>query len=85
MLNGLKKGDSFMFNGRKDYELTDKKENVNYKIIEDKINKVDGAMAQEGMPLTNELKQRLYNCIIGKTTTEQERKEIIEKYRGIYG
>ena len=48
-----------MINSRKEY-----KKNISYKIIEDKINKVDGAMAQEGMPLTNELKQRLYNCII---------------------
>ena len=52
--------------------------------IQDKIRKVNGAMAQEGMPLTRELKQKLYNCIIGKSTTEIERKKIIEKYRGIY-
>ena len=37
------------------------------------------------MPLTKELKQKLYNCIIGKTTTIVERKKIIEKYRKIYG
>ena len=55
------------------------------KEIQEKIKKVDGAMAQEGMPLTKELKQKLYNCIIGKTTTEIERQKIIEKYRGIYG
>ena len=42
-------------------------------------------MSQEGMPLTKEIKRKLYNCIIGKTTTEIERKKIIEKYRGIYG
>ena len=55
------------------------------KEIQEKIKKVDGAMAQEGMPLTKELKQKLYNCIIGKSTTEIERQKIIEKYRGIYG
>ncbi len=55
------------------------------KEIQEKIKKVDGAMAQEGMPLTKELKQKLYNCIIGKSSTEIERKKIIEKYRGIYG
>ena len=55
------------------------------KEIQEKIKKVNGAMAQEGMPLTNELKQKLYNCIIGKSTTEIERRKIIEKYRGIYG
>ena len=55
------------------------------KDIQEKIKKVDGAMAQEGMPLTKKLKQKLYNCIIDKSTTEIERKKIIEKYRGIYG
>lgn len=34
------------------------------KEIQEKIKKVDGAMAQEGMPLTKEIKQKLYNCII---------------------
>lgn len=68
-------------------ELTNQLENLNLskKEIEEKINKVDGAMAQEGMPLTKELKQKLYNCIVGKSTTEIERKKVIEKYRGIYG
>ena len=36
------------------------------KEIQEKIKKVDGAMAQEGMPLTKEIKQKLYNCITGK-------------------
>ena len=40
------------------------------KEIQEKIKKVDGAMAQEGMPLTKELKQKISNCIIGKSTTE---------------
>lgn len=55
------------------------------KQIQEKIKKIDGAMAQEGMLLTDELKQKLYNCIIGKSTTEIERRKTIEKYRGIYG
>ncbi len=55
------------------------------KEIQEKIKKVDGAMAQEGMPLTEEIKQKLYNCIIGKSTTEIERNKILEKYRKIYG
>lgn len=55
------------------------------KEIQEKIRKVDGAMAQEGMPLTDEIKQKLYNCIIGKSTTEKERKMVLEKYRRIYG
>lgn len=53
--------------------------------IQEKIRKVNGAMAQEGMPLTKEIKKKIYNCIIGKTTTEIERKKVIEKYRRIYG
>lgn len=55
------------------------------KEIQEKIRKVDGAMAQEGMPLTKEIKQKLYDCIIGKTTTDIERKKIIERCRKIYG
>ena len=35
-------------------------------------------MAQEGMPLTTKLKQILYNCIVGKTSTGIE-----ENYRKI--
>ena len=37
--------------------------------IQEKIKKVDGAMAQEGMSLTKEIKRKLYNCIIGKSRT----------------
>ena len=53
--------------------------------IQEKIRIVDGAMAQEGMPLTKEIKQKLYNCITGKSTFEKERKKVIEKYRRIWG
>lgn len=53
--------------------------------IASRIREVNGTMAQEGMPLTKELKQKLYNCLSGKTTYEDERKKIIEKYRKIYG
>ena len=59
--------------------------NQTEKLIQEKIKKVDGAMSQEGMPLTKELKKILYNCLTGKTSTEIERKKIIDKYRGIYG
>ena len=55
------------------------------KDIQEKIKKVDSAMTQEGMPLTKELKLKIYNCIIVKPTTEIKRKKIIEKYGGIYG
>ena len=63
--------------------MNNKKQKENQ--IQEKIKKIDGAMAQEGMPLTDELKQKRYNCILGKSTTEIERRKIIEKYRGIYG
>ena len=49
--------------------------------IDDFVRRVEGAMAQEGMPLTKELKQKLYKCIIGESSTEIERRKIIEKYR----
>lgn len=55
------------------------------KNINERIKKLNGVMAQEGMPLTNQLKDMIKNCLKGKTTTEKERKKIIEKYRKIYG
>ena len=61
------------------------KNNLNEKEIQEKIRKVDGAMAQEGMPLTEEIKKKLYYCIIGKSTYDIEREKIIAKYRKIYG
>ena len=53
--------------------------------IHEKIRKVDGAMAQEGMPLTEEIKKKLYDCITGKSTYDKEREKVLEKYRRIYG
>ena len=55
------------------------------KEINEKIRKVDGAMAQEGMPLTEKIKKKLYNCLTGKTTTDIERKKVLERYKKIYG
>ena len=55
------------------------------KEIQEKIRKVDGAMAQEGMPLTKEIKEKLYNCFTGKSTYDIEREKVLEKYRRIYG
>ena len=59
--------------------------NLTEKEIQEKIRKVDGAMSQEGIPLTNEIKKKLYDCITGKSTYEKERQKIIEKSRRIYG
>ena len=39
--------------------------------IEEKIRKVDGAMTQEGMPLTKKIKEKLYNCITGVPYTQE--------------
>ena len=61
------------------------KKQLTEKEIQEKIKKVDGAMTQEGMPLTKEIKQKLYDCITGKTTYEKERQKVLEKYRRIYG
>lgn len=55
------------------------------KEINIRIKKLNGAMSQEGMRLTNQQKNTIKNCLTGKTTPEIERKKIIEKYRKIYG
>ena len=62
-----------------------KNSNLTEKEINEKIRKVDGAMAQEGMPLTEEIKKKLYNCLTGKTTTDIERRKVLERYKKIYG
>lgn len=54
------------------------------KDINSRIKKLNGAMAQEGMPLTKQLKATIKDCLMGKTTTKIEREKIIEKYRKIY-
>ncbi len=64
--------------------MKDKKK-LSEKEIQEEIRKVDGAMSQEGMPLTKEIKEKLYNCIVGSSTTEIERNKVLEKYRRIYG
>lgn len=53
--------------------------------IQEKIRKVNGAMAQEGMPLIEEIKKSLYDCLTGKSTYDKEREKVLEKYRRIYG
>ena len=62
-----------------------KNNNLTEREIQEKIRKVDGAMAQEGMPLTEEIKKKLYDCLTGKTTTDIERKKVLERYKKIYG
>lgn len=62
-----------------------KDKKLSEKEIQEKIRKVDGAMAQEGMPLTDEIKKKLYDCITGKSTYYEEIEKVLEKYRKIYG
>ena len=49
-------------------------------IINEEIDRVNRAMSQEGMPLTEEDKQNLKEVITGEKTYEEKRKEIISKY-----
>ena len=58
---------------------------ITSKEINERIKRVNGAMAQEGMPLTKDEKQILKNCIIGKSTHQKERQKIINYCKGIYG
>lgn len=48
---------------------------------EEIIKRVDATMALENMPLTDEDKQRIRDIYEGKTTAEEERQKLIEKYR----
>ena len=47
------------------------------KVINDEIERVNRAMAQEGMPLTEEDKNNLKEVISGKISYDEKRKEII--------
>ena len=41
---------------------------------------VDATMKMEGMPLTDEDKNRILDCLSGRTTFDNEVKKILEKY-----
>jgi len=58
-------------------ELTEKQ-------IDERIKKVDGAMALENMPLTQADKDILRDCHTGKTTHEIERQKIIRQYWSLH-
>lgn len=49
--------------------------------IEQKIAQIDRSMAIEGMPLGPQDRARIRDCYTGKTTFEQARRTLIEKYR----
>lgn len=44
------------------------------------IANVDATMSMEGMPLTDEDRTRILNCLTGKSTFDNEIKNIIEKF-----
>ncbi|WP_444641245.1 hypothetical protein ACRQU7_12755 [Caproiciproducens sp. R1] len=48
--------------------------------IEKIIGEVNGTMAMEGMPLTEQDKQRLRECITGKTSYDDMVKELAKKH-----
>ena len=48
--------------------------------VEQKIREVDGTMAMEGMPLTEEDKSRLRSLLYGDISYEAAVTEILEKY-----
>lgn len=47
--------------------------------VEERIKKINGTMAIEGMPLTDKDVEVLINCILGKSSHEIERQKIIER------
>ena len=53
--------------------------------INDQIQEIDGAMAQEGMPLTDEIKENIRKCLSGESTTEIECQKVIDRFNKIYG
>jgi len=58
-----------------------KNQGLTAKQIDERIRKVNGAMALENMPLTQADKEMLKSCLSGKSTHEIERQKIIRKYK----
>lgn len=44
------------------------------------IDEINGTLAIENMPLTQEDREMLRKCITGASTTEEERKRILRQY-----
>lgn len=61
------------------------KKQFSSKEIEENIKKINGSMAQEGMPLTKDVKENIKKCLLGESTTEKECQKVIERYKQIYG
>lgn len=62
-----------------------KKKQFTSKEIDENVKKINGSMAQEGMPLTKEIKENIKKCLMGQSTTEKECQKVIERYKQIYG
>ena len=50
------------------------------KDVEKLIDQVNGTMAMEGMPLTDDDKERLRECITGKTSYDEMVKRLVKKH-----
>jgi len=50
-------------------------------IIEEKIRRVNGALTQEGMPLSKEIISKLYQIFAGEASTTTEREKLLMKYK----
>lgn len=48
--------------------------------VEKIIGEVNGTMAMEGMPLTDEDREMLRECITGKTSTDEMIKRLVKRY-----
>lgn len=51
--------------------------------VEKIIGEINGTMAIENMPLTQEDREMLRRCLTGKSTTEEERNRLIKKYMAV--
>ena len=48
--------------------------------IEKTIDQINGSMAMEGMPLTPQDKERLRECLSGKTSFDEMIKRLVKKH-----
>jgi len=50
------------------------------KDVEKIIDEINGTMAMEGMPLTDDDKERLRDCLTGKTSYDEMVKRLVKKH-----
>lgn len=51
--------------------------------VEKIIGEINGTMAIEGMPLTDEDRDMLRECITGKTTPDEMIKRLVKRYKAV--